>query len=185
MTPARQAARLGVTLVLALVLASGCSGGRSPGPPPSAAPSGSGSTGSGGTEVGATPLATSSDSSMGQLTVAVRRLRRLPSARVRLDWTITNGGADSVYYNDTDIDVRYGPGHVSTAVLVDLPQQRRYKVLRSANSTDCFCSSGSANVAPGATVPFYAEFPAPPEGVTAMTVIIPWFSPVFDVPLSS
>jgi hypothetical protein len=41
------------------------------------------------------------------------------------------------------------------------------------------------DVAPGASVNLWAKFPAPPAGVNAVTVVVPHFIPMDDVPVQN
>jgi hypothetical protein len=71
---------------------------------------------------------------------------------------------------------------VSGVTLVDTTNNQRHLVLRDT-SESCLCTSFDSAYAPPGRYNHSAQFPAPPEGVTTMTVQVPNFPAVDAVPL--
>ncbi|MFJ4316159.1 hypothetical protein ACIP46_12830 [Streptomyces lavendulae] len=64
---------------------------------------------------------------------------------------------------------------VAGATLVDKVGKKRYYVLRDTDGR-CLCTTGVAGIAAGATVPFFAQFPAPPASTTEVDFSLPTFA---------
>ncbi|WP_311765207.1 hypothetical protein [Streptomyces zingiberis] len=60
------------------------------------------------------------------------------------------------------------------AALVDHKGKKRYYTLRDTEGR-CLCTTGITEVAPGKDVPFFVQFPAPPEGTTEVEFSLPTF----------
>ena len=67
--------------------------------------------------------------------------------------------------------------------LVDAANKKKYFVVRDTENT-CVCSTKIKDVAPKTRANLWAKFPAPPEDVQKISVIIPHFTPLDDVPIS-
>jgi hypothetical protein len=67
--------------------------------------------------------------------------------------------------------------------LVDVPGKKKYLVVRDADN-HCVCSRGLDNVAPKSSANLWAKFPAPPDNVQKIGVVVPDFIPADDVPIS-
>ncbi|MER5869389.1 hypothetical protein [Streptomyces sp. NPDC002044] len=64
---------------------------------------------------------------------------------------------------------------VAGATLVDKAGKKRYYVLRDTDGR-CLCTTGVAGIDVGATVPFFAQFPAPPPATTDVDFTLPTFA---------
>ncbi|MFI5981617.1 hypothetical protein ACIBEA_12145 [Streptomyces sp. NPDC051555] len=64
---------------------------------------------------------------------------------------------------------------VAGATLVDKPGKKRYYVLRDTESR-CLCTTGITRIEPGATIPFFAQFPAPPATTAEVDFSLPTFA---------
>jgi hypothetical protein len=92
--------------------------------------------------------------------------------------------------NDSDKDSRI-LGNISSAdawtadgaYLVDMPGKKKYLVVRDAEN-HCVCSRGLPTLNAKSSVNLWAKFPAPPESVQKIGVIVPHFIPMDDVPIS-
>jgi hypothetical protein len=72
---------------------------------------------------------------------------------------------------------------VSGVTLVDKTNEKRHLVLRDSNG-DCLCTGfDTVSVDENARYPQSAQFPAPPEDVDVMTVEVPHFPAIDDVPV--
>jgi hypothetical protein len=56
-------------------------------------------------------------------------------------------------------------------------------VVRDAEGK-CLSSRGLGKIEPGSRMNLWAKFPAPPDSVEKITVVIPHFIPMDDVPIS-
>lgn len=66
------------------------------------------------------------------------------------------------------------PGSVAGATLVDSVGKKRYYVLRDTEGR-CACTIGLTMLNAGETVPFFAQFPAPPATTTEVVFGLPTF----------
>ncbi|MGP3688178.1 hypothetical protein ACTVZO_26370 [Streptomyces sp. IBSNAI002] len=64
---------------------------------------------------------------------------------------------------------------VAGVTLVDKAGKKRYYVLRDTEGR-CLCTTGLAIIEAGQTVPFFAQFPAPPTGTTEVEFNLPTFA---------
>ena len=138
--------------------------------PPAAAPSG----------------IASADGETSGAKAVVQELKRTGNGTVSLKFTITNGSDKRVNsgYNFADKDHEViDHGTVGGVQLVDEAGKKKYLVVRDT-SGKCVCSSGVNDIKPGETTNLWARFPAPPDTVQKITVIVPHFQPMDDVPIS-
>lgn len=82
----------------------------------------------------------------------------------------------------TEKDVLASGDSVAGATLVDKVGKKRYYVLRDTGGK-CLCTMGIVGVKAGQTVPFFAQFPAPPNGTKDVDFQLPTF-PTMTVPVS-
>ncbi|RKT06606.1 hypothetical protein BX286_4650 [Streptomyces sp. 3211.6] len=64
---------------------------------------------------------------------------------------------------------------VAGVTLVDKVGKKRYYVLRDTDGR-CLCTTGLAIIEAGQSVPFFAQFPAPPAGTTEVEFSLPTFA---------
>ncbi|MEV7589038.1 hypothetical protein AB0O42_02060 [Streptomyces sp. NPDC089922] len=67
------------------------------------------------------------------------------------------------------------PASVAGASLVDSVGKKRYLVLRDTEGR-CACTIGLSIVKAGESVPFFAQFPAPPTSTTEVVFGLPTFA---------
>ncbi|MBT2458339.1 hypothetical protein [Streptomyces sp. ISL-86] len=67
------------------------------------------------------------------------------------------------------------PASVAGATLVDTAGKKRYYVLRDTEGR-CACTTGLMRIGAGETVPFFAQFPAPPTTTTEVVFGLPTFA---------
>lgn len=72
---------------------------------------------------------------------------------------------------------------IGGVTLVDAAGKKKYFVVRDTENT-CVCSSNIKDLAPKSRANLWAKFPAPPDEVQKISVIIPHFTPMDDVPIS-
>ncbi|MFE2284167.1 hypothetical protein ACFXDJ_08340 [Streptomyces sp. NPDC059443] len=68
-----------------------------------------------------------------------------------------------------------GGESVAGATLVDRAGKKRYYVLRDTDGR-CLCTTGVSRVKAGATIPFFAQFPAPPATTSEVDLSLPTFA---------
>ena len=72
---------------------------------------------------------------------------------------------------------------VGAVQLVDPVGKKKYFVARDAEGK-CVCSRGIPDVAPHSRLSLWAKFPAPPDDVQKISIVIPHFQPLDDVTIS-
>ena len=72
---------------------------------------------------------------------------------------------------------------VSGVHLIDGVNRKKHLVVRDSTGA-CVCTTTLSNVEPKSSVNLWAKFPAPPENAQKVTVIVPQFLPVDNVPIS-
>jgi hypothetical protein len=120
------------------------------------------------------------------VTATVKELKRASGGTISLKLVITNGSdkqLDTGYaFVDPDNEVR-DFNSIGGVQLIDPVGKKKYFVARDAEKK-CVCSQGIKGIEPGASINVWAKFPAPPLDVQKISVIIPHFSPMDDVPIS-
>jgi hypothetical protein len=74
-------------------------------------------------------------------------------------------------------------GTIGGIHLIDEKNKKKYFVIRDEKQV-CVCSRGLRSVEAKGSANLWARFPAPPEGVEKISVIVPKFLPLDDVPIS-
>ena len=117
----------------------------------------------------------------------VTELKRTSGNTLTLKFTIINDSSEAMGYSyNFGEEGKYGTsdfGSIGGVNLVDAAGKKKYLVLRDSNGK-CVCSRDLKEIEPGSRAKLYAKFPAPPEDVEKITVEIPHFIPMDDVPIS-
>jgi hypothetical protein len=101
-----------------------------------------------------------------------------------LRFTLVNdANAELSLYNEFVQPGTNDNANISGVHLLDPVGKKKYLVVRDSQK-NCDCSSKLANVAPKSRVNLWARFPAPPDNVEKIAVVIPRFAPMDDVPIS-
>jgi hypothetical protein len=132
----------------------------------------------------AKPALASADGEKPGSRVEVVELKRASGGTVMLRFTMINDG-------DKDLSLYSGfiqPGtndhsNISGVHLLDPVGKKKYLVVRDSQGK-CDCSQGLGNVAPNSRINLWARFPAPPDNVEKIGVVVPHFSPMDDVLLA-
>lgn len=116
--------------------------------------------------------------------VEIRDLKRGDGGVVTLRLRLINGSSESFDASCAMRDPNYNDscGTFSGVYLLDAANQKKYLIVRDANNV-CVCSTID-DVAPGQRMNIWATFPAPPEDVTDVTVVVTLFEPIEDVPIA-
>src|SRR3954447_11086959 len=127
----------------------------------------------------------SGDGETNGVKVVVQELKRTSGGTVAMKFSITNGSDKKVgggyEFGDKDHEI-IDHGSVGGVQLIDEAGKRKYFVVRDTGGK-CVCSQGIKDVQPGDTENFWARFPAPPDNVQKITVVVPHFQPMDDVPI--
>jgi hypothetical protein len=111
-------------------------------------------------------------------------LKRDGTGSVTLTLTLYNDGDKQA---DLGCELRSNPGEscgqISGVYLIDTFNRKRHLVLRDSDGK-CICMDTLAKIAPKGNVTVWAKFPAPPDDVRQMTVILPLFLPLDGVPVT-
>jgi hypothetical protein len=127
------------------------------------------------------PLATS-DGEFPGTSVAIQSLTRGPNA-LTLRFVFSNN-SKSGFNLGSDFTEHGGPYRsISGVNLLDAANKQKYFTQKDADGTP-LCSRDIPDTAPQSQVTLWVKFPAPPPGVRTMTVVIPHFVPMEDVPIS-
>ncbi|MFF3623608.1 hypothetical protein [Streptomyces sp. NPDC002467] len=109
--------------------------------------------------------------------LAINSVKRDQGGFLTVTGQIKNTG--SATYNDTaawrGIELKGTGESVAGATLVDKVGKKRYYVLRDTESR-CLCTTGVSSVDAGQTIPFFAQFPAPPAATSEMEFSLPTFA---------
>ena len=135
-----------------------------------------------------TPIATA-DGTLDRVRVEVTELKRTTGETLTLRFTIVNESSRPLQVSDVGISdgalitptdgAAYTIGGVH---LIDPVGKKKYFVVRDSAGA-CVCSKFSA-VPAGSRGNHWARFPAPPNSVERMSIVIPSFAPLDDVPVS-
>ncbi len=116
--------------------------------------------------------------------VEVVELKRVSGGTVNLKFVLINDGEKSL-----DFGYAFGDGStidfgsIGGVHLIDAAGKKKYFVIRDSEKK-CLCSQGLKSVASKSRMNLWAKFPAPPDSVEKITVVIPHFMPMDDVPIS-
>jgi hypothetical protein len=131
----------------------------------------------------AEPIATTDGEASGQ-SLQVTQLK-VSNGTVMLRFTVANDSTTDVSndsFTDTNVS---GPDYhsVSGVYLLDTANKKKYLVVYDTEN-HCVCSRGIDYVRSKKSLNFWAKFPAPPDNVTTIGIVVPHFVPMDDVPLS-
>jgi len=100
-----------------------------------------------------------------------------------------------VFVNDADQKMGFGYDYadhdheikdydtIGAVQLVDPVGKKKYFVARDSDGK-CVCSTKIPDVAPHSRLSLWAKFPAPPDDVQKISIVIPHFQPLDDVAIS-
>jgi hypothetical protein len=132
----------------------------------------------------AEPIATTDGESPGT-SLQVKELK-VSNGTVMLKFMIVNDSAGGFGLDDRMADhtvAKVDNASISGVYLIDAANKKKYLVVYDADN-HCICSRESNNIAPKSSANLWAKFPAPPDNVTKIGVVVPHFVPMDDVPLS-
>jgi hypothetical protein len=116
--------------------------------------------------------------------VEIHELKRASGGTMMLRFALIND-ADQTF----GISYEFGAGSTSDygtfggVHLIEPVGKKKYLVVRDSESK-CDCSRGVKDIAAKSRANLWARFPAPPDNVERITVVVPKFSPMDDVAIS-
>ena len=117
--------------------------------------------------------------------VEVLELKRGSGDTVSLKFVLVNDAEKPFsfanYLGNTSIGSDYRS--VGGTHLVDSAGKKKYLVVRDSE-TNCVCSREIQDAAEKSRVNLWAKFPAPPVEVQKVSIVVPHFGPMDDVPIS-
>lgn len=122
----------------------------------------------------------SSDAEVPGIRVELTQLQRASGGTLNMRFRLVNDSTESRSLSNW-LDPE-GWRTVAGVHLVDPINKRKYFVIRDSENK-CVCSREIQDVEPGQHALFWAKFPAPPPEVSHLSVIVPHFIPMDDVPL--
>ena len=115
----------------------------------------------------------------------VTELKRTSGDTVMLKFTILNEGDERFGFGHNFGDPQQGGdyGTIGGVHLVDAANKKKYLVIRDSDGK-CLCSAGLDDIEVGKSRALWARFPAPPQDVQEISIVVPHFIPLDDVPIS-
>lgn len=131
------------------------------------------------------PVLARSDGDKTGLSVEVTELKRGSGGTLTLKFAMVNNTKEQIRFGG---DYGAGGGNVddhsvSGAHLIDAVNKKKYLVVRDS-AKKCVCSVVKSAIPVGERMNLWAKFPAPPDNVKVISVMIPHFAPMDDVPIS-
>ena len=116
----------------------------------------------------------------------IHELKRTAGDTLTLKFSIANGSAKKLGFGYDFAEKGKDVPDFNTiggVHLIDGAGKKKYFVVRDTEGI-CSCSRDLDEIEPGSRSQVWAKFPAPPEDVQKISVVIPHFIPVEDVPIS-
>ena len=134
----------------------------------------------------AKPALASADGEKPGSRIEVQELKRVSGGTVMLRFTMINDADKRLDFGYNFIQPGLGiQGDISNiggVHLIDPVGKKKYLVVRDSNNT-CDCSRSLKDLDAKSRINLWARFPAPPDNVEKIGVIVPHFSPMDDVPI--
>ena len=147
------------------------------------------------TEKASTPVAPSTPSAAAIATadgensgtrVEVTELKRSSDNTVTLKFAMVNDSDKPIGFGydfgDKANDIK-DHASIGGVTLVDSAGKKKYFVVRDSDNS-CLCSRAVKDIAPKSRANLWAKFPAPPDDVQKISIVIPHFAPMDDVTIS-
>lgn len=134
--------------------------------------------------VPAGPVLASTDGDKPGIRVEVVELKRTSGDTVNLKFAMINDSSEDMGYSyDFGEGSTSDFGTIAGVHLIDAAGKKKYFVVRDSEGA-CLCSRGLKSIEPKTRANLFAKFPAPPADVQKITVVIPHFIPMDDVPIT-
>lgn len=118
--------------------------------------------------------------------VEVTELKRVSGGTVNLKFVMINDSDKKVNIGYSFADREHETidfSSIGGVHLIDAAGKKKYFVVRDTEKK-CVCSQKLKDLEPKSRMNLWAKFPAPPDNVEKISVVIPHFMPLDDVPIS-
>lgn len=118
--------------------------------------------------------------------VEVTELKRVSGGTLNLKFVMINDSDKKVGFGYSFADRDHEGidfSSIGGVHLIDAVGKKKYFVVRDSEKK-CVCSQKLKDLQSKSRMNLWAKFPAPPEDVQKITVVIPHFQPIDDVPIS-
>jgi hypothetical protein len=132
------------------------------------------------------PAIASADGEASGVRAEVTEFKRTSGGTVSLKLRMINDSDKPVSFDYHFVDPKHEIadfGGVGGIHLIDPVGKKKYFVARDTEDK-CVCSQKVADIPKGGRANVWAKFPSPPDDVAQLSIVIPHFSPLDDVPLS-
>ncbi|KUF13022.1 hypothetical protein [Streptomyces silvensis] len=113
------------------------------------------------------------------ITLTVASAERDEGGFLTLSGTVTNGTSGrwiGAEWRSDEKELSKNGGSLAGASLIDQAGKKKYLILRDTEGR-CLCTQFQGGVAQGATTEWFAQFPAPPEGTSKLSLQLPSMPP--------
>jgi hypothetical protein len=131
------------------------------------------------------PALATADGEYPGLRVEIQELKRTSGDTVTLKFAMINDSDKGLGFGSSFVEKGKDSadyGGISGVYLADPIGKKQYFVLRDEKG-QCLCSRSIPTIADKSRANLWAKFPAPPADVQKVTIVIPHFTPMEDVPL--
>jgi hypothetical protein len=131
------------------------------------------------------PIIASADGDTPGSKVEIHELKRTSGDTLTLRFSMVNSGDKAISFNYNFVEQGKDVvdfNSVGGVHLIDPVGKKKYFVVRDTEDQPS-CSKGLRDLAPGGRSNLWSKFPAPPEGVQMISVVVPHFGPMDDVPI--
>lgn len=118
--------------------------------------------------------------------IEIHELKRTSGDTLTLRFSMVNGSGKDMSFNYNFVEQGKDVvdfNSVGGVHLIDPVGKKKYFVVRDTENQPA-CSRGLKDLAAGGRLNLWSKFPAPPEGVQMISVMVPHFGPMDDVPIS-
>lgn len=132
------------------------------------------------------PAIATADGDLPGIRVEIQELKRTSGDTVTLKFAMINDSDKEFKFGITfgeEGKSSYDYYSIGGVHMIDAAGKKKYFVVRDTEQ-QCLCSRNVNNIASKSRVPLWAKFPAPPGDVQKITVVVPHFIPMDDLPIS-
>jgi len=132
------------------------------------------------------PAIATADGDLPGIRVEVQELKRTSGDTVTLKFAMINDSDKEFGFGATfgeEGKSSYDYYSIGGVHMIDAAGKKKYFVVRDTEQ-QCLCSRNVKDIASKSRVPLWAKFPAPPGDVQKITLVVPHFIPMDDLPIS-
>lgn len=132
------------------------------------------------------PAIATADGDLPGIRVEIQELKRTSGDTVTLKFAMINDSDKEFAFGVTfgeEGKSSYDYYSIGGVHMIDAAGKKKYFVVRDTEQ-QCLCSRNVKDIASKSRVPLWAKFPAPPGDVQKITLVIPHFIPMDDLPIS-